>query len=283
MVLRSALLAFASVIATLLTAHSVSAEGLRIQPLMYQEKVAVSEKKKGYVDISNPGDKALTAKFSVQAFRQIDDNGSIEFVDDEQVTAGVKLDLLSAELQPKDVLRLYFVIDGTKLPSGDVFASIFAETTAEQKAGASAIAARVGTLLVLTNGTPSAHNAEVGRFSAVKLQIGDGLSFAASLRNTAKEGATTGFFPKVRVHIGPYKQKTVEGPLVFAGRERGIEYKDKGDYFGPIYLSAKTSNSEKGQWVFAVTGYWRWLAPVGLLGLIGCTIALILLRRNVVK
>lgn len=46
MVLKGVCLAFASVIAAVLTTQSVSAEGLRIQPLMYQEKLAVSEKKK---------------------------------------------------------------------------------------------------------------------------------------------------------------------------------------------------------------------------------------------
>jgi hypothetical protein len=274
MVLRGALLALASVIAALLTTQAVSAEGLRIQPLMYQEKLAVSEKKKGYVDITNPGDKAVTAIFSVKAFKQVDNSGSLSFVDSEQIAAGIKLDLTTVELQPKDVLRLFFVIDGAKLPTGDVFASILAETTPQQKAGSSAVAARVGTVLVLTNGTPSSHDAEIGRLDADTVQIGDRITLVTTIKNTAPEGQATGFFPQMEVDVGPYAHKTVDGPLVFAGREREVRYQDKGNYFGPIYISAKTGNSQKGSWVFAVTGFWRWLVPVmSVLLLVGSIVA----------
>lgn len=280
MVLKGVCLAFASVIAAVLTTQSVSAEGLRIQPLMYQEKLAVSEKKKGYVDITNPGDTAVTAKFSVKAFKQVDNSGSLGFVDSEHIAAGIKLDLTTVELQPKDVLRLFFVIDGAKLPTGDVFASILAETTPQQKAGSSAVATRVGTLLMLTNGTPSSHEAEIGRLDADTVQIGDRITLVTTVKNTAPEGQATGFFPTIEVRTGAYFAKTVDGPLVFAGREREVRYQDKGSYFGPLRMSVKTGNSQKEVWIFAVTGYWRWLAPVMIvLLLVGSIVACSWLRR----
>ena len=263
----------------IMSSPSVSAEGLRIQPLQYRETLQKSEKKTGYVDITNPGEKALTAQFSIKAFRQQDDNGSLGFVDDEQVSKGIRLDMASADLAPKDVLRLYFTIDGAKLPSGDVFAAVFAETKPEGARMGSNVSARVGTLLFLSNGTPSSHSAEIGKLGIDRIQIGEGVTLVASLKNTAQLGQATGFFPKIEARLGPYDVKTVDGPLVFAGHERQVTYRHKGNYFGPLYVSVRTGQSEKSQWIFAVTGYWRWLAPL-LLGLVVAIIFCVMFFRR---
>ena len=245
--------------------QSVSAQSLKIAPLLYDDAVlAKGEIKKGYVDISNPSSVKSVVTLQVKAFRQIDDQGGLEFHADERVAAGIKLDLDRVTLDPLGAMRVYFVLDGTKLPSGDVFAAILASTMPDQSAAAAQLVS-VGTLLVIQNGTPSSHEAAITAFSAPWLQISDGLSASMTVHNPADAKQATGFFPSIRVSALPYSATTVKGPLLFASRTRAVEYRQVGDYFGPMYLRAITGSSTKGQLIFAVTGYWRWLAPLLLM------------------
>lgn len=238
------------------------AQSLKIAPLIYSDVVlAKGEVKKGFVDVSNPDSTKSIVTLQVKAFRQIDDEGGLEFYASEQVAAGVKLDFDRVTLEPRGAMRIYFVLDGAKLPQGDVFAAILASTVPSGTAAA-AQSVSVGTLLVIQNGTPASHQADITEFRASWLQIGDGLSASMKLRNPAEPKSATGFFPSVRVATQPYGATAVKGPLLFAGRTRSIEYRQNGDYFGPIYLKASSGSNEKGQLVFAATGYWRWLAPV---------------------
>lgn len=246
----------------LYTTYSVSAQSLKIAPLIYDDAtLGKGEVKKGFVDISNPESTKNTVALQVKAFRQIDDEGGLEFYASEQVAAGVKLDFDRVTLEPRGAMRVYFVLDGAKLPQGDVFAAVLASTIPDGTAAA-AQSVSVGTLLVIQNGTPSSHQADITSFTTSWLQIGDGLSAAMKLHNPADPKSATGFFPSVRVAIQPYGATTVKGPLLFAGRTRSVEYRQNGDYFGLIYLKASSGSSEKGQIVFAITGYWRWLAPI---------------------
>lgn len=260
----------------LYTTYSVSAQSLKIAPLIYDDAtLGKGEVKKGFVDISNPESTKNTVALQVKAFRQIDDEGGLEFYASEQVAAGVKLDFDRVTLEPRGAMRVYFVLDGAKLPQGDVFAAVLASTIPDGTAAA-AQSVSVGTLLVIQNGTPSSHQADITSFTTSWLQIGDGLSAAMKLHNPADPKSATGFFPSVRVATQPYGATTVKGPLLFAGRTRSVEYRQNGNYFGPIYLKASVGSSEKGQIVFAVTGYWRWLAPALL---VGVTMIALVMRR----
>lgn len=247
--------------ATMTTSHAF-AQSLRIVPLMYDDAVlGKGEVKKGFVDISNPESTAQTVQLSVKAFRQINDQGGLEFYSNEQVAAGVKLDFSQVKLDANGAMRVYFLLDGAKLPSGDVFAAVLASTVPE-RASTAAQSVSVGTLLVIQNGTPGSRSAAITEFSTGWLQVGDGLSAHMKVNNPADPKSATGFFPSIVVAAQPYSTMTVKGPLLFAGRTRDVDYRQAGNYFGPMYLKASTSGSEKGQLVFAITGYWRWLAPV---------------------
>lgn len=253
--------------------------GLKIAPHSYDATLAKGEVKKGYVDISNPDSTTVKVNLDVQAFRQIDDDGSLEFFDSEQLEAGIKLDYESFSLGPREAYRVYFLLDGTKLPPGDVFGAIFASTTPDNGAG-SQQAVRVGTLLLLQNGTPGSREAEVVSFNSSFLHIGDGLSASFAIKNTADPRSSTGFTPSITVGRAPWGSETVKGPLVFAGRTRSVDYVSKGNYFGPIMLTASVGDNSKGQLVFAITGYWRWLAPV-IAGVIAVLVGIaIRLRRR---
>lgn len=254
----------------------VGAEALKITPLSYQAKLAKDEIKKGYVDISNPQYQTVEVALSVQAFRQIDDDGSLEFYADEKVARGVLLDLDEVTLKSREAIRVYFLLDSSKLPSGDVFAAIFASTKPSDGGGTQQ-SVRVGTLLMLTNGEAD-HTADIAYINAPWLQVGEGLRATLGIRNPADQASSTGFSPTVIVQAQPYSETTVEGPLVFAGRTRTVDYVNNGNFFGPIRLTASAEGAATSRWVFAVTGYWTLLAPT-LLFLIVAAVSWWVLRR----
>lgn len=245
------------------------AASIKIAPLLTNDTLKKGEKKLGHVDISNPTGSTTVVRLNVQSFRQIDGQGSLQFFDSQQIEAGVRLDLEKIELKAYETARIYFLLDGTKLPSGDVFAAIFARTAspASKQAG-TARGAQAGSLFVIVNGTPSAHEAEISGLQTGWVQLGDGLTADVSVKNTAEPNLSTGFFPTINVATKPYSQTEVRGPLVFAGMTRQIDYRQPGNYFGPLLLSVTTGSSSRSQLVFAVTGFWRWLAPLLLVVII---------------
>lgn len=234
---------------------------LKIAPLKYETTLEIGEKKKGFVDISNPESFAVKVNLEVQGFRQISDDGTLEFYDSPQIAQGIRLDFAQIMLQPRDAMRVYFLLDGDKLPSGDVFAAVFASTEPVSESG-SQQSVRVGTLIIVTNGTPAAHTADVSFIDASWLQLGDGLSATLTITNPEEQGAYTGFFPDVTVKARPYSETIARGPLLFAGRSRDIDYRQQGSYFGPILIEAQVNGESKSRLVFAMTGYWTWLAPL---------------------
>lgn len=259
-------------------AHAVS---LQLSPPLYREMLAQGEKKKGFVDIANPTTTTLILAIKTQAFRQTDNQGNLAFYDDPQVSAGIIPDLTEAELGPREKLRLYFLVDGSKLPQGDVFAGLLVRAEQKTKVRGIAQAAQLGTILALTNGTPRARTAEVTHLDIPFLQMGDGLQGSYRIKNTADPASSTGFFPQVDVVIDPLQQRSKsEGSLVFAGRERPNELRVPADRLGLYRVSVGYGDASKSAWVFMVTGYWR--SIVLALGVIGVAAGILLIsyRRN---
>ncbi len=250
-----ALLCFA-----LMRTADVSATGFKVMPLKYSVTIKAGESKKGFVDFANTDSLATTVQFSVQSFRQINDNGDLEFYDNQAVSAGVKLDYSEVEIGPRENLHLAFVVDGTKLPKGDSFAAIFA-TVKPTTEGAATQTVRVGTLLFIENDTPSPRNATISSLSAPLLQIGEGITARFTVTNPGTR-AVTGYSPEIAVAMRPYSSKIVTGPFVMAGRTRETTYVQKGDYLGPVVVKVTTNTSTKTQLIFAITGFWRWLFPL---------------------
>lgn len=237
-----------------------SAVSLRIAPLDYQTTLSAGEKKKGYVDVVNTDRSTATIQLDVQGFRQTDNQGNLAFFHDDRLAEGIILDLTEVELLPGETVRVFFLIDGTKLPQGDTFAAIMARTaaTASQGVGQSI---QVGTLVIVQNGTPPARHAAVTKLEAPFLQIGDSLMANWLLTNTDPDTKTTGFFPQMTVLSRPYAQKDIAGPLVMAGRSREVSYRDPGNFVGLIWFTVQTGDSKQITPIFAVTGFWRWLLP----------------------
>lgn len=258
----------------------MSALGLKVAPLDYTVTLKKGEKQKGFVDLSNPAGVKVRVKTSVQAFRQTDDRGSLTFFDDEQVSAGIKLDLDEFELGPREAVRMYFQVDSTKLPQGDVFAAIFFTTQPiKQGAGVTELL-RLGTILSITNGTPGERKAEVVELSLPAVQFGDTIRGTYLVRNTGDPQKSTGFYPTVEVAVEPFRKELVQrGRLVFAGRTRENSFEIQSSRIGFYKVSASYLDSSKEQWVFVVDG----AIVVGLTTVLGFMVAVFWVRKKTRK
>lgn len=234
---------------------------LGLQPLQYTETLKKGERRKAFIDVTNPSSQATTVRFTVQAFKQIDDKGTLSFYDDEKIKSGVLLDYSEIEIPAKKTLRLYFIVDGTKLPTGDVFAAIFAQTKPIETANIPAV--RIGTLLMLTNGTPGARQASVESLTTPSLHTGDTVTGEIKIKNTAPAGTASGFFPQITVSMWPFgPSTTVTGPLIYTGNTRTVMLGIPSNQLGIYKLSARYGTSFKERWVVLVTGIWRWIILV---------------------
>ena len=249
-VIRGLLALVLMCVAVVATDASVSAAGLKVAPLEYRTNLNKGEKQKGFIDISNPTSEKLLVSTSVQAFKQIDDQGTLQFYNSEQVAAGVLLDLDEFELGPREAVRMYFLLDSTKLPSGDVFASIFFTTKPANTSDGEGQAIRLGTVLSIVNGTPGARNAAITSIDVPFLQFNGEIRGTYAIKNTADPANATGFYPQVRVASSPLgESKEIAGSLVFAGRTRTNEFSLKLPPVGIYRVNATYGNSSMGRWV----------------------------------
>lgn len=238
---------------------STHASSLSIQPALVTSKMSVGEKQKGYVDVVNPSSQKIVVGFSVQAFRQTNNAGELEFYDSPIISRAIQLDITQVELGSHEAVRLYYLVDGSLLPEGDVTAGIFASIQPNRVLAATQTA-RVGTLLVLQHGNKPKPYLAVNNFSAPALQFGGAIKLDFSVKNETPPASAV--FPSIAIDMAPYGRQIVTGPLIMSGVERSITYNKSGNYFGPIRITIQAGDSKSTRWVFAVTGFWQWLAPL---------------------
>jgi hypothetical protein len=249
---------------------------LQLQPLQYVETLKKDERKQGFVDIYNPQSRTIDVSLQVQGFRQTDTKGNLAFYDDPQLSRGIELSVSSAQIPAHKTLRLVFIADGTKLPTGDVFAAIFAEAKPDGQVGIGTTV-RLGSLLILTNQTPGVRQATVERLDLGWLQIGTGIQGATEIKNTAPLGTASGFFPAVTVSVWPSGGSwQLTGPLIQSGNSRTLLINETTNQFGLYRVRVATDASYREQWVVLVTGYWRWLSVAIML--IGGVAVVLLVR-----
>lgn len=252
----------------------VGAESLRVTPLQYTTELKKGEKKKGHVDIANASNETVTVKLYVNGFKQVDNKGNLTFFDDEQLQKGILLDYETAVIGAQQTLRLYFIADGAKLPTGDVFGVIFAETQPVTSRPGTVTTVRVGSLIMLTNGTPGPRSAEITDLSVPFFQVGDTLDGSMTIKNSAPKGSATGFFPQITVEAQPWGGAVrSRGPLIFAGNQRTADFRLSSSQFGFYVVKVKANNAEVSKLVFLMTGWWRVIAPLLAVVLIGGGIA----------
>lgn len=235
-------------------AHAMSS--LSVSPLTYRTTLKKNTTQKGFIDISNPGYDSRIVSVSVQAFRYIDNDGTIQFYTDNQISEGVVPDLDSFKLGPRDAIRMYFVLNGKKLPSGDVYAAILFQS-ASTKTSAVTQSLRVGTLLSIVNGTPSERKAEITSVRAPLIQIGTQIRATFTVKNTGDPKKSTGFYPEVNLRLWPDgREKTQSSRLVFAGLSRTTDVAYTNVGFGFHKLSVTHEGSTKSAWVFTAEPVW---------------------------
>lgn len=258
----------------------VSAEAaLGLQPLQYQETLKKGEVKKAYIDVTNPSGQSVTTSFSVQGFKQVDDKGNLAFYDDQRLREGIRLDYDEVEIPARKTLRLYFIVDGSKLPRGDVFAVIFATTKPEQ--GAVSPSVRLGTLLILANETPGARQASIELLHMPLVQIGESLNGEVKVKNTAPANTASGFFPEIKLSTWPFGPvHTIKAPLVYAGNTRTVTINKESNLFGIFKVTASHGESRKDAWIILVTGVWRWVSIVLVVIVAVLVVGLVWWRRH---
>lgn len=240
---------------------NVAASSLKVEPLSYDVQLAAGELKKGFIDISNPAASSVTVAIEVQGFRQVDDRGSLEFYDDPVLSAAITPDYKEISLGPREAMRLFFLVDGTKLPQGDLFAALFVRTIPEADGIGTSESVRLGTLLTIVNGTGGPRGAVVEQLTVNWWQIGTMINGRFTVRNPASDGS--GFYPDVTIRLAPFGGEIVQrSSLVMAGRQRENQFTIEGDRLGIYRLSVSYGASERSQWVVVVTGYWQWLLPL---------------------
>ena len=177
-------------------------------------------------------------------------------------------------------MRLYYQVDGAKLPSGDVLAAIFASLAPATNAPA-AQAVRVGTLLVLQHGAAPPRTVRVEALKAPFFQTGQQLVADFALKNTA--APSNAYFPLVTVATWPYGTKQIDGPLIAAGNSRAVRFVKPGNYIGPILMTVNAEGHEQRVLLFAATGFWQWLAPLLCALVVGVIAALFKKRHHRAK
>ena len=253
------------IIFVLLSSSSAHSLGLKVTPLKYEESLEVGEQKSGYVDIANPNDSSVLVRTSVEGFRQINNQGDLEFFEDERLEAGITIDLEQFELGPREAVRIQFDINTNNLPEGGVYAALFFETDAQEITGdisGIGTTARVGTLLILQNGEGEV-SGEISELAVPFWQFGTGITGNLSIYNEESERAV-GFNPELAVKITPWGERAEqESGLVLPGVTRDFDLVRRGDYIGilPVTVYDEATGQEASTWVFAVTGLWRFILP----------------------
>lgn len=242
----------------LLMQQPVDAISLKINPPDYRITLKSGEKQKGVIDVGNPTGAAVKVSTSVQGFRQIDDQGNLEFYDDQTIRQGVLLDFDNFELGPNETMRMYFLVDGAKLPEGDVYAAVFFTTVPSDRSVGVTQSVRLGSLLSIVNGKPGERKADVTKLEVPFVQFGDQVIGTYAVKNTSKPGTTTGFYPDVKITLNPFETKQANASkLVFAGRERSNDFTINSSRFGFYKVRVEYNGNAREAWVLM-------LNPVGL-------------------
>lgn len=269
-----------------LTAGTVTHAGdsIQMRPLLYKETLTPGQTKRGAIDIANASTAKVSLHVSVKFFRQIDDNGTLQFYEKPDEAAAIVPEYTDFDLEAKEAMRLIFTVDSAKLPQGDVFAVIMVSTQNKSESGKQAITPNVqlGTLLILQNGAAGPRHAELSQLSLLPVQIGGAaVKGKVDVTNPADPDTSTGFFPQMKARVEPWGASThFDGPLVYAGRTRTVDFSVPSDQFGIYKVTIGANDTTVSQYVFLMTGKWTWLAPVALGALTLCIIGITYAKKS---
>lgn len=259
----------------LLSAAPASALGLKIAPLEYKTILKANEVQKGFIDVSNPSGQAVNVRVTVQGFKQINNDGGLQFFSDERLSAAIQPDLTNFSLGPREALRMFFTVNGATLPPSDIYAAIFFTTDPSTPTNGVGQLVRVGTLLSIVNRTPGPRQAEITGISVPFVQLSDTISGSYRVKNTGP--AQTGFYPDVHISAWPGGDaKKQTSSLVFGGHERSNDFRYSTG-FGIHLVSVAYGDSVHRQWVITLA---PWMVVTMLLIVVVAGTELLLLKRR---
>jgi hypothetical protein len=214
---------FSIAVTSLIQVQDTAALGLKIAPLQYKTTLEKDERKQGFIDISNPSASAVVVDVEVQALRQTNDSGQLEFYDDPQVAFGLTPELKTFQLESREAIRMFFTADGTKLPEGDIHAAMmFSTEPPKQKAGVGQNV-RVGTIISIINGNVGPRQADIVSVTLPFFTTSQDVTGEYRIKNTSDE-QSSGFYPEVTIAASSVATKKDEASLLFGGRTRVNEF-----------------------------------------------------------
>lgn len=286
---RPAILALVALSLALLPAPPAAASlpSLRISPLKYTAALQLGHPKVGYIEAANPTGAPMHVTVEVEAFRQINDRGELEYYPDERLSSAIKPGLTSFDLGPREAIRVKFTIDPNRLGPGGAYGVIFLRTASGGHAASQInTSERIGTLLILN---VAGAGTTAGRISDLHLPAfvygGTTLPLTFNYQNTGQGSQALAFSPTFSIATGwRSKPRALTGPFVFPGRTRQTQASlTFGSQIGviPVSIQDSTPGAPKypTHWTVVVTGFWTWLLPLLLTGLLGAVIAWLLRRR----
>jgi hypothetical protein len=257
--------------------------GLKIAPTSVEATVNKNQNMKGYIDISNPDNVSKTIITSVSAFKQINNNGDLQFYNDADLSKSILLDLSNFELGPHEAVRMYYMIKPQNLPPGGTYATIFftakpiIQTNNPKNIN---ISTKVGTLLILTNGDGQ-KDAKLSAQHIPFWQFGRNIRGSVEVRNTGGDKSAIAFHPEIEEKIEPWGHTSkLDTPLVFPGISRTVAVDKQGSYLGFLPYTIIVQGKKHIIWIFATTGYWRLLVPCIIIVFILAISVIIFIRRR---
>lgn len=243
------------------------AASIKVSPLKYEQQLSQGKILVGAVDVSNPSDTQQKFSARVQAFRQTNEAGELEFYSDQAIETGVLVDQPEFTLGAHQVARIFFSINPDKLPQTGIYAAVLFDTNPNQPNTATQLSTSVssGTLLILDNTRGGTKTGEIINVRAKFWQFGSGISAFTTYKNTGSGTSAVAFNPQLALKAVPWgRAQEHTGSLVFPGNQRQIKVTKQGNYFGmlPLQVSDVETGTIKTKWVFALTGYWVVIAPI---------------------
>ncbi len=238
---------------------------IQVSPLKYQDTLVGTTSKLGFVDVSNPSDTTISLHSEVEAFRQINLSGDLQFYPDDAITQGITVSATDFDLGPREADRIAFTINPQKLPKGGVYAVIFFSTTPKPAETAGTVimqSAKAGTLLILDNGGAGKKVGKISHSHLPLLQLGGGLEGSLSYSNTGPPPGAIAYNPTIGLKAAWWGGRSyVNGPLIFPGNTREFSFTKPGNYIGiiPLLLLDKDTGHQSLQLIFAITGIWRFI------------------------
>lgn len=246
--------------------YPANAFGLKVAPLKYEAQLELGDEKIGYVDVSNPNDFTVTVTPEIEAFRQIDTDGNLEFYEDIRLQEGITLNQNKFDLGPRKAARVFFTINSNNLPEGGVYGALLfgVNNRGGQSDERSSIATttRVGTLLLLKNGDAGVRKGRISRVDIPLWQFGEGIEGNVAF-HTQKSRHALAFEPQLQFTIPLAGKTDVNSGIVFPGNTRDFTIQRQGNYFGifPVEVTDEITGSTQRSWVVAITGIWQIIIP----------------------